>query len=262
MLRQRLTTAVIGLPLVVAVALVGGLLLTAVVALLLAAAAAEFYRAAGMLRTPGAALGIVLAAAAAAAADAGSGWPQGVAAATVVLPFLWPVLAGRAATALHDWVVVSGGALYVGWLGSHLVLIHELRDGRDWLLLAVMSVFATDTAAYFTGRTLGRHKMAPRISPKKTWEGGGGGLVGGVAAVLALSAAFDLDASTAQIMGLAVILPVAAQLGDLAESALKRSMGVKDMGGLLPGHGGVADRLDSVLFAAPMLYYWVRWVVM
>lgn len=261
-LRQRVATAVIGIPVLIALVLAGGALFTAVAAVALAFAGYEFFRAAGFDRSPGAALGVALCAAAAIAVDAGDGWPQGLVAATVALPLLWPVFAARTETALRDWSVVAGGALYVGWLGAHLVLVRDLPDGRDWLLLGLFSIFATDTGAYFIGRAFGRRKMAPVVSPKKTWEGGAGGWACGFATVLALNAAFGLDAPPAAILGLAALLPVVAELGDLAESALKRSMAVKDMGGVLPGHGGLVDRLDSILFAVPMLYYWVRWVVM
>ncbi len=262
MLRQRIATAVIGVPLLVAVVVVGGPLMAGVAALLLAVATGEVYRAMGILRTPGAAIGVALAAALAVAASAGEGWPQGALTATIIVPLLWPVFASRFDTALRDWAYVTGGALYIGWLGAHLVLVRELPDGRDWLFVGLFAIFATDTGAYFIGRTFGRRKMAPRLSPGKTWEGAAGGYVSGFAAVVALTYAFDLDARLWQIAGLAAVVPVAAELGDLAESALKRATGVKDMGTVLPGHGGLADRLDSILFAIPVLYYWVRWVVL
>jgi phosphatidate cytidylyltransferase len=187
---------------------------------------------------------------------------MGIAAAMVALPLLWPVLAGRATTALHDWTLIAMGALYVGWLGSHAVLLRELPDGLDWVLLALFSVWITDSAAYFVGRAIGRRKLAPSISPNKTWEGAVAGLIGGAVAVVALHEAFGLDASAVELVALAVVLPVIGQLGDLGESALKRSWGVKDTGWLLPGHGGFLDRIDSLLIVVPVVYYWVRWLVM
>ncbi|HWO94022.1 MAG TPA: CDP-archaeol synthase, partial [Dehalococcoidia bacterium] len=167
----------------------------------------------------------------------------------------------RTETALHDWAVVAAGALYIGWLGAHAVLLRELDDGREWVLLAFGVVFATDTGAYFIGRAFGRRKMAPRVSPGKTWAGGVGGFACGAIVAAVLNFAFGLDAPPWEIAGLAIIVPVTAEIGDLAESVLKRSMHVKDMGKVMPGHGGIVDRLDSLLFAIPVLYYWVRWVI-
>lgn len=262
MLRQRVATAVVGVPLLIALVILGGPVLVAVAAVALALATGELYRALGIGRTPGAALGMALAAGLVVAASAERGWPQGALTATIALPLLWPVLASRIETAVQDWAFVAGGALYVGWLGAHLVLVRELPDGRDWLFLGMFAIFATDTGAYFIGRRWGRRKMAPHLSPGKTWEGGAGGYACGFATVIALKYAFDLDAAPWEIVALAAIVPLAAELGDLAESALKRAVGVKDMGSVLPGHGGLIDRLDSILLAIPVLYYWVRWVVM
>jgi phosphatidate cytidylyltransferase len=180
--------------------------------------------------------------------------------AAVAVPSLWPVLAARPATALSDWSGVTLGVMYYGWLGSHAVLLRELPDGRDWLLLGLFGVFATDTGAYFVGRSLGRHHLAPEISPHKTWEGAAGGFAAGLVVVLTLRALFGLPLSERETLLLGLILPVVAQLGDLAKSALKRSAGVKDFGRIMPGHGGMADRIDSLLFAIPVLYFWLRWI--
>ncbi len=260
MLSTRLLTAALGLPILIGIVIVGGPLFDAAAVLTFAVAASEFYRAA-LLDRAGVIVGTVATAAVVLAVASGGGWPQGALAAAVMALLLWPVLASRTDTALADVGTVVLGVLYVGWLGAHAVLLRDLGDGREWVLLGLFAVFATDTAAYAVGRALGRHQMAPRISPLKTWEGSVGGLAGGFLAVIALHAAFDLGAARWIIVGLAAILPLVAQLGDLAESALKRSIGVKDMGSLLPGHGGVIDRMDSLLFAFPVLYYWVRWVI-
>jgi phosphatidate cytidylyltransferase len=127
-------------------------------------------------------------------------------------------------------------------------------------------VWAGDIAAYYVGRTFGKHKLAPRLSPNKTWEGAIGSIAGSLVAaggLLALADGFT-QWNSAKLsypeeiwywLVLAVIVNIAAQLGDLVESALKRSAGVKDSGTLLPGHGGVLDRIDSLLLAAPMLWY-------
>ena len=127
--------------------------------------------------------------------------------------------------------------------------------GRAWLLLALLTVFATDTGAYFTGRAIGRHPMAPRISPNKTWEGAAGGLGAAVIAVVALGLAFDVDTPRWQQVIIGVAVGVASQLGDLLESRLKRVSNVKDAGSIIPGHGGVLDRLDSIVVSIPVVYY-------
>jgi phosphatidate cytidylyltransferase len=112
------------------------------------------------------------------------------------------------------------------------------------------------------GTTVGRTPLARRISPSKTVEGSLGGLACGAAAVPLLSLAFDLDIDIGALIPLAILVPLAAQLGDLVESLLKRSTGVKDASVLVPGHGGVLDRLDSLLFVVPMVYYYAIWVIL
>lgn len=154
-----------------------------------------------------------------------------------------------------------GGILYAGVLGSSFVLLRSLDGGRDWVFLALLSTFAVDTSAYFVGRTFGRHKLAPQISPKKTWEGFFGGWAGGAAAVVALNAILGTSADAAQIAVLAALLPLFATAGDLAESALKRAVHIKDASHIIPGHGGAMDRLDSLLFTFPLVWVVARvWV--
>ncbi|GIW17581.1 MAG: phosphatidate cytidylyltransferase [Tepidiforma sp.] len=148
--------------------------------------------------------------------------------------------------------------LYLGVLASTLVLVRDAEGGRDWFFIGLLATFATDTGAYAVGRAIGRHRMAPRISPKKTWEGAAGGYAAGLGAVLGLNWLFDTGVPAATALHLAVALPVAAMLGDLFESWMKRRMGVKDASGLLPGHGGFMDRLDSVLFVFPLVYLFLR----
>ncbi len=155
-----------------------------------------------------------------------------------------------------------GGVLYIGWLGSHLVLLRQLDNGQDWVYLAVFATFANDTSAYFVGRAIGRTKLVPRISPGKTVEGSLGGILFGALGLVLLNWALGLRVDVWPLIPLAVLVPVAAQLGDLAESLIKRGAGVKDAGVLVPGHGGVLDRLDSVLFAVPVVYYYALWVIL
>jgi phosphatidate cytidylyltransferase len=134
-------------------------------------------------------------------------------------------------------------------------------DGRSWVYLTVLSTWAVDTAAFFTGRAIGRRKLAPSISPKKTWEGFFGGWAAGFATVVALGYAFDLGVAPWKLSLLGLLLPLAATLGDLAESAMKRRMHIKDASELIPGHGGVLDRLDSILFTFVLVYAFTQVVV-
>ena len=158
-------------------------------------------------------------------------------------------------------IYLLGGPIYVGFLLGHSLVLREVGDsndlGRSWLLFAVLVTFATDTGAFFTGRTLGRRPMAPGISPGKTWEGGAGGLLLAVAAALALGQVFDLAIPRWQVGIIGATVGVLAQWGDLLESKLKRISGVKDAGSIIPGHGGVLDRLDSVVVTVPTVYYLV-----
>jgi phosphatidate cytidylyltransferase len=142
---------------------------------------------------------------------------------------------------------------------SYLVRIHALpKQGRLLLLLTLVLVWVGDTAAYFVGRSVGRFLMAPQISPKKTWEGGIANLAGSLLVAWVFSrwiTAFTLQ----QLVAAAAVANIAGQVGDLIESAYKRSAGVKDSGTLLPGHGGVLDRIDALIFAAPALW-WYLWI--
>lgn len=159
----------------------------------------------------------------------------------------------------HFGVALSG-LLYVPLLVAVLPLLKGAGQG-SWLTVALCMAFFSDTVAYLAGRAFGRHKLYPAVSPGKTWEGALGGLVGGCLASVGLGAAWllpDLPWSHAVVLGL--VGSVCGQLGDLVESMLKRSFGVKDSGALLPGHGGVLDRVDGLLFVAPVAYYYVRLV--
>ena len=154
----------------------------------------------------------------------------------------------------HSSFTVTG-LLYIGLTLSYLVMTRLLPEG-EWLIIFLLLVtWAGDTGAYYVGTLCGQRPLAPRISPKKTTEG----LIGGLA--FATVAAWFLPAlSSLDCMMLALLLTGAGLWGDLAESAIKRSAGVKDSGGLLPGHGGMLDRIDSLLFTAPAFYYYVTWL--
>jgi phosphatidate cytidylyltransferase len=143
-------------------------------------------------------------------------------------------------------------ALYVGTGFYYFVQARE--TGMATLMFGLLIVWITDSGAYLIGRQMGRHKLAPKISPNKTWEGSIGGTLAAVVIVVALYTGFGwLDYAWYLLAGFAIILSIAGQLGDLIESALKRHYGVKDSGTLLPGHGGILDRFDSMLIVLPLM---------
>lgn len=155
------------------------------------------------------------------------------------------------------------GFVYVPWLASFFVLLRALPAGLFWTLFALLVTWAYDAGAYFCGRYLGRRRLVPGISPGKTVEGVFGGLaLALVAAGLVLPPLAPLTGvqppGVAHALGLSLLIAAVAQLGDLTESMLKRQFHVKDSGGLLPGHGGVLDRVDSWLFAMTLMYFLMR----
>ncbi len=182
---------------------------------------------------------------------------------TVALPLIWLLLRRPKENALATWIWTIAGILYMGWLVSYLVTLRGLDDGRNWLFLALFVTFASDTAAFFIGTALGRHKLAPHISPGKTWEGAIGGILGAIGTSLffTLPTALILPISWGQAVLLGLLVSVFGQLGDLTESLFKRNMGVKDSGSLMSGHGGLLDRIDSVVFAGVVVYYYAIWVI-
>jgi phosphatidate cytidylyltransferase len=152
--------------------------------------------------------------------------------------------------------VTAFGIAYVNWLLGYAFWLRDLEAGKEWVLLLVLVTWLGETAAYLVGSVLGRHALAPLVSPKKTVEGAAAQLVVSVVAALIARAWFfpALPLSGAVLVGL--MLGVVGQVGDLVESALKRSVGVKDTGRLIPGHGGMLDRIDSLLFNTPVLFYY------
>lgn len=259
MLRQRLLVAAVGLPLLGLLLAAPERVFAAAVTLILAAAAFEMARAASPEASP--AYGMSAAAAVAlfaAAARAVPGFPllPFVAMAAVTLGLL---LHPRGRIGVTDGGWWLGATLYVA-LGAHLILLRGIEDGRAWSIVLLATTFATDTGAYAVGRLIGRHLLWPAVSPKKTWEGGLGGLATGALAFVVAAFVLDLKVDDGALAIGAALLPVVAIAGDLLESALKRQMGVKDMSGWLPGHGGLLDRLDSVLVAGLCLYWLLRWL--
>lgn len=221
-------------------------------------AAAEFYAIVRReLRLPNEFFGVLAAAAMPLAAAAwGVGGTMSVVTLLVVASLLWHTMIVRVRTA--DTAETVFGAVYTGFLLSYIVLIRELDHGLWLSLVLVASVWASDVFAYFIGSLLGRHKLAPHISPKKSWEGFLAGFVGcvGIWALLPLLPGVDIPWPLAVLTGAGV--GFSAVIGDLVESRIKREAGVKDSGTSLPGHGGFLDRLDSLILAC-LVAYWILW---
>ncbi len=256
-LASRVAVSVVALPLVLALVWLGGWWLFGLAAL---AAVVGLHEYAVMVRTlrP-----LVLAAYVGAVAVllgallGGIPWLLGGVVVTLLVAF---VLHAVASTRQPATVAIGSTVLGVAWIGlglAHVVLLRDLPDhGRLAVFTVLLAVFAADTLAYFAGRLLGRHKLAPTMSPGKTWEGFVAGALAAVAvAFFALYEDRDGFLNIWQSLVLGGVVALSAAVGDLFESALKRDMQVKDTGRLLGGHGGVLDRIDSLLFAAPAAFY-------
>lgn len=153
------------------------------------------------------------------------------------------------------------GVVYVGGGLGFMLLVASQEGGRFMILFIFFVIWGGDIAAYYVGKNLGKHPLAPRVSPGKTVEGSIGGLAGNLAGGLAAWAWFLNDISLTHCLIVTLICGIIGQFGDLAESILKRSAGVKDSGSLIPGHGGILDRIDSLMFAAPAFYLYLKLVV-
>lgn len=192
-------------------------------------------------------------------------------AAAVALSLIMLVFLPKKEGLFSSWAWMLGGALYIGWLLSYLIALRLEpgtvafpNAGRDFVFLALFTTFGSDTAAYFVGKAIGRHKLAPQISPGKTWEGAIAGVFGAIIVTLlfTFNSPWQLPLSWWQAILLGLAISVFGQLGDLVESLLKRNCGVKDSGTLMPGHGGLLDRMDSVVFAGVVVYLWYIYVVL
>lgn len=276
---QRVLVAVVGIPLAIGAVLAGGWVLAALLALVAVLAALEFYRMAERKNAqPLAVLGAAASAAMVALAAAAPGMPVGgahmgllltVAVLAVATASIWTRgVEGEPLLAISTTIF---GAFYTGGLLSYGMHLRHLPGsdgawhGTALVFAPVLLTWASDTFAYFVGRAWGTRKLIPRVSPGKTVQGAVGALLGTVlvavayAAVLARFPTYRMTVAEAVAFG--VLVSVAAQVGDLVESLLKRDAGVKDSGTLLPGHGGALDRFDSLFFTLPLGYLFFRFVV-
>ena len=250
-----------GPPLLTILALVGGTI-----------AILEAYRLSptGVGRMP-LALGVLAVLALLLAAEAAWGSTDYLTASGIVLAIfafaaaLWFIAAYEGGRPESAFLFLLLGPVYVGFLLGHGLAIYDLSSGiegadnvgRNWLLFTLAGTSASDTGAYAVGRVIGRHQMTPTLSPNKTWEGAAGGVAASVLAMMVVGALFDLGVAPWQHAVAAVAVAVAAQAGDFFESFLKRQADVKDSGSIMPGHGGLLDRIDSMLFTLPAVYYLV-----
>ncbi len=159
-----------------------------------------------------------------------------------------------------DFAITLAGIFYLGWVGSYLISLRNLPNGEWWAFIALPAAWIADMGAYAVGRLFGKHKLSPRVSPKKTWEGYLGGIPFAILGCALLAAAFqvrvpEITPLKGAIIGL--VISILAPMGDLGESMLKRQFNIKDTSNLLPGHGGFMDRIDSTLWAAVIGYYLV-----
>ncbi len=168
--------------------------------------------------------------------------------------------------AVAGFGVVVGGLIYIGWIGSYLFNLRGLEHGFWWFFLVLPCVWMADVGAYWIGSAYGKHKMAPRLSPKKSWEGYWAGVASAVLAgaffAFAYSAWGPLQIQAWQGAILGFLIGLLTPLGDLGESMFKRQVGMKDSGSIIPGHGGAFDRIDSWLWAAILGYYYIQWFLL
>jgi phosphatidate cytidylyltransferase len=252
---SRLVVVAIGLPIVLGAAWLGGWWMFALLAGAALVALDELYRAcrefrplalAGFAGLLACLFGIQL---------GGLGWMAAGALLTLPLAFVLMLAAGTRQRPTISLSVTLLGVIWIGMGLGHLILIRDIpQEGRQAIFTVLIAIFAADTGAYLVGRVIGRHRLAPTISPGKSWEGLMGGFVAGIFATwVSLYETGFAEGWRSLVLGLSIV--VAALIGDLLQSVVKRDAGIKDSGTILAGHGGVWDRIDSILIAAPTAFY-------
>ncbi|HEX28690.1 TPA: phosphatidate cytidylyltransferase [Candidatus Poribacteria bacterium] len=178
----------------------------------------------------------------------------------ILLVSLFNVVHRKGEGALLSLSSAVFGLIYIGWMyGFHLVELRMMDEGLKLILLLLAVIWLGDTGAYFTGKAIGRHKLIPAVSPGKTIEGSIGGLIWGIGGAIAVKYIFTLDLlSLPHLISLSLVMGITGQIGDLTESIIKRNAGMKDSGNLIPGHGGMFDRCDSMIPAVPVMIIYLR----
>ncbi len=181
----------------------------------------------------------------------------------LILSISWQLFRSQNRAPTTNWALTIAGGLYVGWLSSHAIRLRALPGGLAWTILAVLVTWGGDTTAYFVGSAIGRHKLWPRLSPRKTWEGLFGGVIGSMlTGVLVgyLMRQWMGAIGPGQGLSVGLLAAVVGPLGDLAISMMKRQVNAKDSSHIIPGHGGFLDRTDSLLFVVTTTYYYAIWL--
>ena len=268
MLRTRVLSAIVLIPLVAGVVYAGGWVLAGALLVVVVRAAYELF---ALMGEAGYRPALAVSALIMAAFLVVARFPElhlvgAVLAASVIGSLVWQLLRPPEGHPTQSWALTLGAALWLGWLISHFTMIRDLSPvfglglGTRWLVLAFLVTWVNDSAAYFIGKAIGRHPCAPYLSPKKTWEGTIGGWLGGIVATVLLGY-WLVDLPWAHGLVLGVLVATVAPFGDLAKSMVKRQMKVKDFSALIPGHGGMFDRIDSLLFVVPVVYYYLTLVL-
>jgi len=260
LLRTRLLTAAVALPaLWLIIQYLWSPLFTAFILLVVTIGLLEYFAMAFPDRLDDRVAGVGLGLIAACGVMAGTTW-SGASLGLIIVLGLARTLAhgGELPAATQRLAIIVLGVLYVGFVPPHITLLREMSvDGWRWVLFTVYVAMGSDSGAYFAGKAFGRRKLIPSVSPGKTVEGSLGGLGGAVAIATFCHVVFLEEPGYLEIVGLALTISVLAQVGDLCESALKRAFGAKDSGWIIPGHGGILDRLDSLVFPFVFAYYYV-----
>jgi phosphatidate cytidylyltransferase len=268
MFRTRVLSAAILIPLVAGLTYAGGWLLAAALLLVSVLATYEVFQ---LKKKIGYRPSLVASTLVMAALLVSSRFPDLhltglVLTASIMGTLIWHLLCPPLGYPTQSWALTLGIALWIGWLIGHFCLLRDLSPafgwgtGTRWLTLMFLVTWINDSAAYFVGKAIGRHPCAPYLSPKKTWEGTVGGWLGGLAATAFLGA-WLVNLPWGHGLALGALVATVAPFGDLAKSMVKRQMGVKDFSSLIPGHGGMFDRIDSLLFVAPAIYYYIMLVL-
>jgi phosphatidate cytidylyltransferase len=249
MLRQRLITAAIGLPVFLLITWFGNPWFAAMVAIIAILGSIEFFRIAIAPKIEPLTYFIILVIVLLSISPFYSTFiPKHVVLTlSIIVSLSWLVFLPKRDGVFLKWVWLLAGTIYLGWMLSFWTELRNLANGREWTYLSILVIMASDTSAYFIGRAWGKHHMVPSISPKKTWEGAIGGLLASIVVAVGLGAAFSLSMNYLFLIIFGICIGVLAQIGDLVESLLKRNNGIKDSGTLLPGHGGILDRIDSFI---------------